>query len=260
MNKTPPPETPCIQLEICCGSVDDVLQAQTGGASRIELNAALALGGLTPSLGVLRQARAKTHLPILVMLRPRAGGVCYTESELDVMETDLDIFAEAGADGFVLGVLHEDGSLDEKRCKRLLDRAGNRPVVFHRAFDVTPDPFRTLDQLIALGFTRVLTSGQERTALEGADLIHRLVEYADGRIEILPGGGIRPHNVREILQRTGCDQVHCTAFSQRLDSSLSARPHIRFNAENMGSEEEYATVDPEKVRAMLTRLRETESA
>jgi copper homeostasis protein len=240
--------------------VDDVLQAEAGGASRIELNAALALGGLTPSLGVFRQTRAKTHLPLLVMLRPRAGGFCYTASEFDAMETDLEIFAEAGADGFVLGILHEDGSLDEKRCKRLLDRAGNRPVVFHRAFDVTPDPFKTLDQLIALGFTRVLTSGQERTALEGADLIHRLVEHADGRIEILPGGGIRPHNVHEVLRRTGCNQVHCTAFSHRIDPSLSARPHIRFNSGNTGTEEECVTVDPEKVRAMVERLRETEDA
>jgi len=179
-----------ILVEICCGSLEDALEAERGGADRVELCSALFLGGLTPSLGTIMEAKARLKIPIMVMIRPRGGGFCYTKSEMAVMERDTVLAAEQGAEGMVFGILNADGSIDEERCKRLRKLIGDRQAVFHRAFDVTPDPFRSLDQLVALGFTRVLTSGQEDTVPEGAQLIKRLIGYAGDRIEILPGGGI----------------------------------------------------------------------
>src|SRR4051812_36202927 len=147
-----------ILLEICCGSIDDSLQAQAGGADRIELCSALFLGGLTPSLGTIRYAREKLKIPMIVMVRPRGGGFCYTDAEFATMERDSEAAVANGADGVVFGILNANGSIDGKRARRVRDIAGDKQTVFHRAFDVTPDPLRAVDELVDLGITRVLTS------------------------------------------------------------------------------------------------------
>ncbi len=126
-------------------------------------------------------------IPVMAMVRPRAGGFVYSEADFAVMRRDAAILLEHGADGIVFGVLHSDGTVDATRCGKMLEVAGGKQTVFHRAFDVVPDPTRALDQLIDLGFTRVLTSGQQKTALEGSELIARLIARAAGRIEVLPG-------------------------------------------------------------------------
>ena len=243
-----------VRLEICCGSLEDALAAREGGADRIELSSALCVGGLTPSLGTILEVKARAGVPVMVMIRPRAAGFHYRHAEIVVMERDLEAALQAGADGVVFGALRADGSVDEDACRRLRSAVRDREVVFHRAFDVTPDPFRALEQLIDQGFTRVLTSGQRASALLGSTTLRRLIEQARGRIEVLPGGGIRAHNVQEIVRATGCRQVHLSAFGTRSDPSTAARPDLSFVSDHLAPDQ-YAETDPAKVREVARALR-----
>lgn len=232
-----------ILIEVCCASVDDTVEAAQGGAGRVELNSALFLGGLTPSLGTLIEVKQHVDLPVMVMIRPRAGGFCYTDTELAVMLRDIQLAVEHGADGLVLGVLHENGTIDQQRCEPLIEACAGQPVVFHRAFDVVPEPFAALDQLVNLGFTRVLTSGQARSVPEGLDLIRQFVVHADSRIEILPGAGIRAHNVRSVVEQTGVTQIHLSAYRSQQDNSVQCRPHIHFGGALHPPEDQYGIID-----------------
>lgn len=199
-----------VNVEAVCQSVEEAEAAAAAGAGRIELVAALSTGGLTPSVGVLAEIKARLPaLPVMAMVRPRPGGFVYSGSEKAVMLRDGDALIAAGADGLVFGALTTDAALDAGFLGALVAQcAEGRAAVCHRAFDLTSDPFTALDTLIALGFRRVLTSGQAPTALGGADLLRALRERAAGRIEVLAGGGVRASNVRELIARTGCDQVH----------------------------------------------------
>jgi copper homeostasis protein len=217
-------------LEVIATSAEDCATAQAAGADRIELCCALALGGLTPSAALVQRARAATTLPLLMMLRPREGGFCYSAGEFTQMALDLKFGLAAGVDGFVFGCLTRDGAVDARRTAHLVKLAAGRQTVFHRAFDVTPDPAAALETLIELGVTRVLTSGQAATALAGADLIRQLVVQAGSRIELLPGGGITPDNVTELVQRTGVQQVHASCSGWATDASTQARPALHFGA------------------------------
>ena len=241
-------------LEICTASVDDCLAAQAGGAHRVELNAALALGGLTPSLGTLIEARAALDLPIIVMIRPRPGGFCYSPHDFAVMQRDVDLALEHGADGIAFGILTEDGLLDEPRCRRLIEQAEDRETVFHRAFDVVPEPAETLEQLIDLGVTRVLTSGQEASAYNGTAAIAHYVQQAAGRIEILPGGGINRFTLADILARTGCTQIHASLTTTRADVSTQTRPHVTFGGSFRAPEDRFSTTDANAVADLCRRL------
>jgi copper homeostasis protein len=242
-------------LEICCGSIDDAIQAQAGGAQRVELCSALFLGGLTPSLGTLQYARQQLTIPIMAMVRPRGGGFCYTAAEFVTMERDAEALLSNGADGIVFGILKTDGEIDLPRTRRLREIAGSKQTVFHRAFDVTPDPFRALDQLVELGITRILTSGQQDTVPEGADLIRRLIEYAGARIEILPGGGIKPFNLDDVIARTGCSGVHLTAFKTLVDSSTYRNTAVTFGGMLFPLEDRFQMTDAELVRQIAEKLR-----
>jgi copper homeostasis protein len=246
---------PNVLLEICCGSIDDAIQAEQGGADRVELCSALFLGGLTPSLGTLQEAKKRLDIPVMMMIRPRGGGFCYTEAEMSSMERDAEAAVANGADGIVFGILLPDGRIDIERTRRLRKLAGDRQSVFHRAFDVTPDPFRALDELIGLGMTRVLTSGQKNSVPEGADLIKRLIDHAAGRIEILPGSGIATHNIRDIVQRTGCRQVHMTAWKTATDTSTHANQEVTFGGALYPPEDRYAVTDEKLVQQLLAALR-----
>lgn len=245
-----------VLLEICCGSLDDALQAADGGADRVELCAAMLLGGLTPSIGTIVEAARLLRIPFMTMIRPRGGGFAYSRAELAAMERDVELAVDAGSPGVVLGVLRDDGRIDARRTAKLIRRAGDADVLFHRAFDVTPDPFDALEALIDLGCRRVLTSGQRPTALEGAALIHELRGRAEGRIEILPGGGIAEWNLREVVARTGCDQVHLTAWGTITDPSTDGRPEITFGGALRPSERDVAVTDAALVRRIAGMLGE----
>ena len=244
-----------ILVEICCGSLEDALEAEQGGADRVELCSALFLGGLTPSMGSIIEAKARLEIPFIAMVRPRGGGFCYTEVEMAVMERDTVAAREQGADGIVFGILKPDGSIDEERCRRIRKLIGDRQAVFHRAFDVTPDPFRALDQLVDMGFTRLLTSGQEDTVPEGVPLIKRLIEYAGDRIEILPGGGIKLYSLRQVVEATGCKQIHLTAFKTQLDLSVRGRPFVTFGGALYPPEDQFQVADRSLVERIVGTLK-----
>ena len=241
-----------ILLEIVASTLDDCIAAESGGADRIELCTAIATGGLTPSLGTLIETKRRVRIPVLAMQRPRAGGFCYSDEDFATMRRDAALLLENGADGLVFGMLRSDGSIDTKRCGKLAEIADGKQAVFHRAFDAVPDPSRTLDQLTDLGFARVLTSGQKKTAVEGCELIRRLLAQAGSRIEVLAGGGVRAHNVTQLVEATHCTQVHMTAFSARIEASTSASC-LSFGGVPGSPSESYEPIDPEVVR----RMRET---
>ena len=239
-----------IVIEICVASVDDAVSAVAAGADRLELNCALALGGFTPSAGLFAEVRRRVSVPVIVMIRPRAGGFGYSDAELEAMLYDARAFLAAGADGLAFGVLLVDGTIDVGRCRQLRDVCGDRQAVFHRAFDVTPDPFGCLETLVGLQFTRVMTSGQAESALTGADLIAELRRQAGGRIEVLPAGDINPHTVVELVRRTGCDQVHASVRTRSPDPSGAARPHVRFGAGALPPEGQFDHTDVHAVMAL----------
>jgi copper homeostasis protein len=191
-------------------------------------------------------------VPIWVMLRPRAGGFVYGEYETDSILSDAETFLTAGADGLVFGALNVAGEVDEAPCQRLTTLATGR-AAFHRAFDFVNDQGRALEQLIALGFQRVLTSGGAATAREGAAMIAKLMARARGRIEILPGGGIRAENVADIVRLTGCNQIHAAARNGRVDQCLSRNPTL---ARGMGGDDKslIATTDANLVVALRREL------
>lgn len=249
-----PNPAPRVLLEVPVASVDDAVTAASAGADRLELNAALALGGLTPSLGTLMEVRAAVRLPVLVMIRPRPGGFAYSDPEFAVMRRDLELALAHGADGVVFGVLHPDGTVDRRRCQSLIELCRGREAVFHRAFDVTPEPFAALETLIELGFRRVLTSGQEETAYNGAGLIAELVRRAAGRIEILPGGGVNRFTVADVLARTGCDQVHASLRTSQSDRSVSARPQVAFGGSFRPPEDRHDATSADAVAGLRALL------
>ncbi len=201
------------------------------------------------------EAKQRLKIPVMAMDRPRQAGFCYSATEFAVMERDADLLLEHGADGIVFGILNSDGTVDTARSRMIRNRIGERQAVFHRAFDVTPDPFRALEELIDLGITRVLTSGQRNGAPEGSTLIKQLIDRAQGRIEVLPGAGIGLDNVRDFVISTGCTQVHMTAFSERRDISTQANPQIKFGSALMPDEAAYELTDAGFVREVKDRLR-----
>ena len=209
-----------ILVEVCVGSVADIERAVAAGADRVELCSALELGGLTPSFGLVETALATSSIPVVVMLRPRAGGFRYDHHEFAAMLRDAERFLDLGASGVVFGILNEHGQIDVARCGELLRTAGAAQTIFHRAFDFVPDQRAALDTLIELGITRVLTSGGKSTAAEGTSMIRELISHAAGRIEVMPGGGINADNVLEIVHATGCNQVHVGASSAQVDGSI----------------------------------------
>lgn len=245
-----------VLLEICCGSADDCEQAALGGADRVELNSALFLGGLTPSAGVMRASREACPVPIMAMIRPRAGGFCYTAREFASMEYDARALLELGADGIVFGCLNEDGTVDGARNRRLacIARDMGKQAVFHRAIDVVPDWRRALDALIDMGIDRVLTSGQAPTAPQGLDVIADMMEYARGRIEILPGAGINASNIRSVLRATGCNQAHMSAKSRRHDASCAGNSSIHFGGALYPPEDSFDIVDCARVGELRERI------
>lgn len=243
-------------LEICCGSAEDALEAFRGGADRAELCGDLFHGGLTPSLGSVKTVRAGSEKPFVAMIRPREGGFCYTETEFEVALRDAEAILEAGADGLVFGFLLEDGRIDPERTERLVSltkRAGKQSV-FHRAFDVTPDWKEAMDLLIALGVTRVLTSGQEKNVLLGLERVRDMREYAAGRIEVMPGAGIRLHNVEQVIRETGCSAVHMSARMSMPDASAKNDRGISFSGSECPPEDVFYLTDRELVARIAAKL------
>ncbi len=185
-------------LEICVESLESAIAAKQGGAQRVELCSALSVGGLTPSLGLIRAVRSRLRIGVNVMIRPRAGDFLYSADEIDIMRQDIRLAAEAGADGVVLGLLTAESDVDVQGTWELVELASPMEVTFHRAFDMTRNIHAALEDVIQTGAVRVLTSGGEATAMSGSGCIHELLLAARGRIELMVGGGVKPENVAAI--------------------------------------------------------------
>lgn len=219
------------KIEVCCASLHEAREAQAGGAVRIELCSALGAGGITPSAGMIAAVAHAEGLTIdvNVLIRAREGSFLYTDEEIGIMVRDIELCRREGVHGVVIGALTADGDIDIAACRRMMDAAGDMSVTFHRAFDVCRDPQQALEEIIALGCDRLLTSGQQATAEEGADLIARLVEQAAGRIIVMPGSGIRPSNIATIAAKTRATEFHSTARGSATDDGMRYRnPNVCF--------------------------------
>ncbi len=270
-------------IEVCCTSVNDVLEAWYGGAVRVELCSAISCGGVTPSHGLIANTVSAVkkllsdagasdsvnggvngcveeganvcgdegpnvcgdekvndcvkddvsdcrprRFDVNVLIRPRDGEFCYTDSEIDTMIADIRFCSEIGVDGVVVGALTPEGNVDMSACRRLMDAASDMNITFHRAFDVCVEPSRALEDIIELGCDRLLTSGQRPDALSGSGLIKSLVSQSDGRISIMPGSGIKPGNILEIERVTAAREFHSTARKSVADLSRHHVPELGF--------------------------------
>ena len=244
------------RIEICANSAESAIMAQRGGAYRVELCAGIPEGGTTPSFGEIAAARSslkKTRLHVII--RPRGGDFCYSSLEQRIMAKDIDTASSLGADGFVFGCLTPEGDVDIKVMKKLMKVAKGKSVTFHRAFDMCRDPFQALEDIIALGCDRILTSGQRATAEEGIPLIKQLVERAAGRIIIMPGGGVTPLDIRKIADETGATEFHFTGRKSVESPMLYRNPNVSIG--DVVKIEEYSKLvtDPLLVKAALKELK-----
>lgn len=242
-------------LEICCGSVDDVYQAKLAGADRVELNSSMFLGGLTPSIGALKTAK-KAGIDVMAMVRPREGGFRYTDYEFAAMLEDAAALLDAGADGIVFGILNLDGTVDTQRCAKMMEviKARNKTAVFHRAIDVVPDWRAAIDALCELGVHRILTSGQNPNVYFGKDTVKAMREYAGDRIQILPGAGLTLENSKEVLEYTGCEQMHIAMTKSCVDGSTSNNTQIFFGGALYPPEDRFSMTDADKVSQLVAVL------
>lgn len=208
------------KLEVIGFTIEGCMIAQIAGAHRIELCDNPSEGGTTASYGFIKTAREKLHIDLFPIIRPRGGNFFYSIDEFEIMKTDVKLCKESGCDGIVIGMLTEDNKVDKRRCSLLVEYAYPLGVTFHRAFDRTADPFEALEDIIAIGCERILTSGQKPTAPEGAELIKQLIEKADDRIIIMPGSGVRADNIIDLAQATGAVEFH-TSARIRSDDKIS---------------------------------------
>ncbi|GAA0834895.1 copper homeostasis protein CutC [Streptosporangium amethystogenes subsp. fukuiense] len=215
-----------LSYEICIDSTAGALAAEQAGAHRVELCSALFEGGLTPTLGTVEATLAAVStIRVHVIIRPRGGDFIYDEHEVAAMERDVAAIRDAGAQGVVIGALTPSGEVNVEVAKRLIGAAGGLSITFHRAFDMTADPFAALDTLASLGIDRILTSGQDVTALEGAPLIASLVERAGDDLIVMPGGGITPRNVHRVVEATGATEIHFAALVDAPSPAVHRNPH-----------------------------------
>lgn len=221
------------KVEVCCGSIEDCMIANQYPVDRIELNSALELGGLTPSIATLIEAKKVTSLPICCMVRPRTAGFHYTKRQFQSMLTDAKLLLEHGADGIVFGFLDENMEVDEARTKQMVEliHSYGKEAVFHKAFDGTLNKEEACKTLIKCHVDRILTSGGENypNIEKGFDLLHHLITHYNDQITILVGGGVRAHNVHDILEKTGCTQIHMTAKETANDCG----DYVQVCAENL---------------------------
>ena len=196
-----------MKLEVCCGDLARVQAAKEGGAHRIELCEALELDGLTPSAALIEKA-VQTGVPVQVLIRSRAGDFVYTQPEINEMTASIQQAKSLGVNGVVIGALTPEGQIDKEAIRRLMENTEGLSITFHRAFDVCKNPQEALEDIIALGCHRLLTSGQAPSAAEGIPMLKELVEQSAGRLIIMPGAGVNPQNALHILNETGATEIH----------------------------------------------------
>ena len=242
-------------VEVCCGSYADALAAYKNNADRVELNSALQVGGLTPSLASLLLTKMHTDIKVITMIRPRSAGFCYSDEDFEVMKMDTKILLENGSDGIAFGILKDDSSIDVERCKEIVEiaKSYNKEVVFHRAFDCLDDPYEGIETLINLGVDRVLTSGLRATAYDGKELIKELQEKYGDKIEILAGSGINASNAKELIEYTGIYQVHSSCKSYVSDVTTKGR-YVSYSYLEKPHELDYDIVSEDLVSQLVKSI------
>jgi copper homeostasis protein len=244
---------PPVLLEICANSVTSALAAQEGGATRVELCENLYEGGTTPSYGEILLARKLLNIKLYVLIRPRGGDFLYTDLEFEIMTADVRYcIEEAGCDGIVIGILNADGTVDKKRCAKLVNMAKQWGVgvAFHRAFDMCADLDQALEDIIEIGCERILTSGGKSTAMEGSSILAHLIEKAANRITIMPGCGISENNVADLVRFTGAAEIHASA-RVRLESKMRYKNDHIIMGSNYGDEFKSDVTSIERVKNIL---------
>lgn len=244
------------KVEICANSVASCLQAQKGGAHRVELCAGIPEGGTTPSYGEIAIARKLLNIELNIIIRPRGGDFLYSDVEHQTMVHDIKIAKKLGVDGIVIGCLNADGTIDMVRNRELIDAAQGMSVTFHRAFDMCKDPFESLEQIIALGCDRLLTSGQQPTAIEGISLLSKLVVKANERIIIMPGSGVNENNIATIAKETKAREFHFSA-REPINSKMEYRnPNLKMGGTVVSIDEYVQNItDSEKVQRTINILK-----
>jgi copper homeostasis protein len=239
--------------EICVDSVAGVRAAKAAGADRVELCGDLLEGGTTPSRGTIRQARTVAGIGLNVIIRPRGGDFLFDDDELAIMQVDIDTAKAEGADGVVIGLLTAEGAVDATRMRALMTRARPLSVTFHRAFDLAADPFQALETLVELGVDRVLTSGQEATALEGLPLVAELVCRAGHRIIVMPGGGITARNADRIVATARPREIHFAALEPTTGGMQFQRRHVFMGGELRPPEYDRLTTSVVAIRSVMAK-------
>ncbi len=243
-------------VEICCGSYYDARQAFLGGAERIELNTALMLGGLTPTVSTLTMVKEEMPgLKVVAMVRPRGAGFCYSSEDFKVMEAECRMLVRHGADGIAFGCLKEDASLDQDKMKQMLEiiKSMGKEAVFHRAFDCSSNPFETTEQLIAMGVDRILTSGLKPKAMDGWELLKTLKERYGSQIQFLAGSGVNASNARALMDKTGLDQVH-SSCKDWLTDPTTIQNGVSYSITSGAQKLCYDVVSAELVRNLLSSV------
>ena len=240
-------------IEICANSAQSCLEAEVGGAQRVELCAAIPEGGTTPSYGTIRMAQQLTSIiDINIIVRPRGGDFLYTDTEIETMLHDIEMAKKLKVQGVVFGCLTKQGDMDMPLMRRLIEASKPLSVTFHRAFDVCREPFTVLEQLIALGCDRLLTSGQKPDAVKGIPLIKELVRRADGRIIIMPGCGVREDNIALIEAETGAKEFHTSARSVVYSQMEYRNEDVPMGSSAVSSEFETVQTDRRKVARLAS--------
>lgn len=239
-------------IEICANSAQSCVEAEAGGAKRVELCAGIPEGGTTPSYGEIRTAQALTsEIDINVIIRPRGGDFLYTSAEIESMLYDIELCKQLKVHGVVFGCLTADGDIDLPLMRKLIDASKPLSVTCHRAFDVCKDPFKALEELIDLGCDRILTSGQQSDAVKGIPLLKQLVEHAAGRIIIMPGCGVRENNIAQIEAETGAKEFHTSARGIVHSKMNYRNEHVPMGSSIVSSEFETVETDRNKVKAYI---------
>lgn len=245
-----------VKIEVCAGSYEDCLAAAKGKADRVELNSALALGGLSPAETTLRKVKADTDLGVICMVRPRAAGFCYDEAEKEMMLLEAESFMKNGADGIAFGFLNPDGTVDEETTEKMVNLIHNHhgEAVFHRAIDVTPDYKKAVALLCDLGVDRVLTSGQMAKAEAGIEAIKEIQNLYGDKIQILAGSGVNASNANKILEETGIHQVHSSCKAYKTDPTTSSE-NVTYAYLSGEHENDYDVVDPQIVEKLVETVK-----
>ena len=233
-------------VEVCANSFQSALNAQNTGADRIELCSELAVGGITPSYGLLKVVMQTLEIPVNVLIRPRSGNFSYSEEEFNIMKEDILLCKELGCAGIVSGILNKDNTIDMERTKELVELTKPMSFTFHRGFDWTPNAINSLKELSDIGVDRILTSGQQKTAIEGLETLQKLLEISDNKIVIMPGGGVKAENIL-LFKEAGFKEIHFSGTAKPAQKEVK----VPMNSHNLLYEIDHPVSDPQLLKKMI---------